>query len=187
MRIKISIFIRSNVVVELEDDEKCIFFYLHLLVQSVEWGQKNDRTRRVWEPTYTLIYGDALDNSGILDTSNSEIIKMNRIPKAVADGLRVISYLQQIAASVPEYETTADIFVSEKLTQKIMQILADPLIVSARALPSWSEELVYNYPCLFSGETRRVSVFNIFAFTFCIEFYISSNSLSLNNSKNTRY
>lgn len=53
-----------------------------------------------------------------------------------------------------EYELTTDIFVSEKLTQKLMQELSDPLIVSARALPPWCDELVFKYPCLFSVETR---------------------------------
>lgn len=70
--------------------------------------------------------------------------------------LAVLSNLYRIIVSVMEYEMTTDIFVSEKLTQKLMQELADPLIVSARALPSWCDELVFKYPCLFSVETRLV-------------------------------
>lgn len=75
--------------------------------------------------------------------------------------LDVISNLQQIGAGTAEYEMMAEIFVSEKLTQKLMQELADPLIVSARALPSWCDELVYKYPCLFSVETRLTFIFNM--------------------------
>ncbi|MCP9265968.1 HECD1 [Dirofilaria immitis] len=128
----------SNVTVELDDDDRSIFFYLQQLVQSVEWGQKNERIRRVWEPTYTLIYGDARDN--------------NELPQTT---LVVLSSLYQIATNLMEYEIMTDIFISEKLTQKLMQELADPLIVSARALPSWCDELIFKYPCLFSVETRN--------------------------------
>lgn len=45
-------------------------------------------------------------------------------------------------------------FFSEKLTQKLMRELADPLIVSSGALPSWCDELVFKYPFLFSVGTR---------------------------------
>ncbi|VDO26977.1 unnamed protein product [Onchocerca flexuosa] len=62
-----------------------------------------------------------------------------------------------------EYDMTTDIFVSEKLTQKLMQELADPLIVSARALPPWCDELIFKYPCLFSVETR-INYFRATAF-----------------------
>ncbi|KAL3982231.1 HECT-domain (ubiquitin-transferase) family protein [Acanthocheilonema viteae] len=143
----------SNVTVELDDDDKSIFFYLQQLAQSVEWGQKNERTRRVWEPTYTLIYGDVCDSNELPQTVNKKVAEMNGIPKNVAHTLVVLSNLYKIG--VMEYEMTTDIFVSEKLTQKLMQELADPLIVSAKALPPWCDELIFKYPCLFSVETRN--------------------------------
>ncbi|CAG9534153.1 unnamed protein product [Cercopithifilaria johnstoni] len=145
----------NNVTVELDDNDRSIFFYLHQLVQSVDWGQKNERTRRVWEPTYTLVYGDACDNNELPQTVNKKIAEMNSIPENVAHTLEVLSNLYQIGVSVMEYEMMTDIFVSEKLTQKLMQELADPLIVSARALPPWCDELVFKYPCLFNVETRN--------------------------------
>ncbi|KAM3726185.1 E3 ubiquitin-protein ligase [Dirofilaria immitis] len=145
----------SNVTVELDDDDRSIFFYLQQLVQSVEWGQKNERIRRVWEPTYTLIYGDARDNNELPQTVNKKVAEMNSIPENVARTLVVLSSLYQIATNLMEYEIMTDIFISEKLTQKLMQELADPLIVSARALPSWCDELIFKYPCLFSVETRN--------------------------------
>jgi hypothetical protein len=47
-----------------------------------------------------------------------------------------------------------DIFFSSKLTQKLQQELTDPLVVSARTMPRWCGNLVYNFPCLFSVDTR---------------------------------
>uniref|UniRef100_A0A158Q903 E3 ubiquitin-protein ligase n=1 Tax=Elaeophora elaphi TaxID=1147741 RepID=A0A158Q903_9BILA len=72
----------NNVTVELDDDDRSIFFYLQQLVQSVDWGQKNERTRRVWEPTYTLIYGNLCDSE--LLPVNKKIVEMNTIPGKVA-------------------------------------------------------------------------------------------------------
>ncbi|OZC07477.1 HECT-domain protein [Onchocerca flexuosa] len=153
----------NNVTVELDDNDRSIFFYLQQLVQSVEWGQKNERTRRVWEPTYTLIYGDACDNNELPRTVNKKVAEMNDVPENVAHTLVVLSKLYQISANMMEYDMTTDIFVSEKLTQKLMQELADPLIVSARALPPWCDELIFKYPCLFSVETR-INYFRATAF-----------------------
>ncbi|KAK6110532.1 HECT-domain (ubiquitin-transferase) family protein [Brugia pahangi] len=144
----------SNATIELVDNDRSIFFYLQQLVQNVEWGQKNERTRRIWEPTYTLIYRNACDNDELPQTINKTVAEMNGFPENVANTLVVLSNLHQIGANVMKYEMATDIFVSEKLTQKLMQELADPLIVSARALPSWCDELIFKYPCLFSVETR---------------------------------
>lgn len=52
-------------------------------------------------------------------------------------------------------------FYSLKLIQKLSQCLTDPIIVSAMALPNWCNELIFNYPCLFSNDTR-----------FCNKFFI---------------
>lgn len=56
--------------------------------------------------------------------------------------------------AIGELEMSAEMFVSEKLTQKLMEELADPLVVAARALPRWCDHLIYEYPCLFSVDTR---------------------------------
>lgn len=49
-----------NAVVELEEDDATIFAYVQKLLSITEWGQKLDKCRRVWEPTYTLIYENPL-------------------------------------------------------------------------------------------------------------------------------
>ncbi|VDN02850.1 unnamed protein product [Thelazia callipaeda] len=153
----------NNITIELDRDDKSIFYYLQQLVQSIEWGQKNDRTRRIWEPTYTLIYGDMSDSNELPITMNKSVEENNRIPENIVRTLSVISRLYQIAANISEYEISSDIFVSEKLTLKLLQELSDPLIVSSRALPSWCDELIFNHPCLFAVETR-INYFRATAF-----------------------
>jgi E3 ubiquitin-protein ligase HECTD1 len=48
----------------------------------------------------------------------------------------------------------ADVFNSSKLTQKLTQELTDPLVVSAKTMPVWCANLVHDYPCFFSMNTR---------------------------------
>lgn len=157
---KLRLFIRGpnlanidNVTVELSDDDTSVFYFLQQLVQNVDWGQKTERTRRIWEPTYTLIYEDSSCDSQI-QTINSSLAELSKPPDAVNEALAVLSNLYALGELMEDLEVTADVFISEKLTQKLMQELSDPLVVAAKALPSWCDVLVLQYPCLFSVETR---------------------------------
>ncbi|KHN87510.1 E3 ubiquitin-protein ligase HECTD1 [Toxocara canis] len=140
----------NNVTVELNDDDASMFYFLQQLGQNVDWGQKAERTRRVWEPTYTLIYEEASGEGSSLETISHSSDDPNCSPQIVLDTLAVLANLNKMG----EVEMSAEMFVSEKLTQKLMQELADPLVVAARALPRWCDHLIYKYPCLFSVETR---------------------------------
>lgn len=70
---------------------------------------------------------------------------------AVRQALDVLRQLHALAGG--EHAATAA-FISPKLTLKLQQELADSLVVAAGALPEWCDRLIYNYPCLFSLETR---------------------------------
>uniref|UniRef100_A0A914ZV22 E3 ubiquitin-protein ligase n=10 Tax=Parascaris univalens TaxID=6257 RepID=A0A914ZV22_PARUN len=144
----------NNVTVELDNDDASVFYFLQQLGQNVDWGQKTERTRRVWEPTYTLIYEEASGEKSSLETVNDYIDDANHSPRIVLDTLAVLANLHKMGEAVGELEMSAEMFISEKLTQKLMQELADPLVVAARALPRWCDHLIYEYPCLFSVETR---------------------------------
>ena len=47
-------------------------------------------------------------------------------------------------------------FVSKKLTNKLLQQVQDPLMLSSNSLPKWCEELNEKYSFLFPFETRQV-------------------------------
>lgn len=49
-----------------------------------------------------------------------------------------------------------DEFISKKITNKLVQQVQDPLVLSSRALPSWCEDLTYSAPMLFPFETRNL-------------------------------
>lgn len=49
-----------------------------------------------------------------------------------------------------------DEFSSKKVTNKLLQQIQDPLVLSSGALPAWCEELTHSCPFLFPFETRQL-------------------------------
>jgi hypothetical protein len=56
-----------------------------------------------------------------------------------------------------------EIFNSKKMTNKLVQQIQDPLVLSSSALPSWCEHMNLSYSFLFPFETRHL-YFNCTAF-----------------------
>lgn len=50
--------------------------------------------------------------------------------------------------------TILDLFNSQKITNKLVQQIQDPLVLSANAMPDWCQELTFSCPMLFPFETR---------------------------------
>ena len=50
--------------------------------------------------------------------------------------------------------TNLDLFISQKITNKLVQQIQDPLVLSANATPDWCQELTFSCPMLFPFETR---------------------------------
>ncbi|CAD5221557.1 unnamed protein product [Bursaphelenchus okinawaensis] len=145
----------ENATIRLDDSEESMFSAVQRLVNLTNYVSKNDRPRKIWEPSYTLLYQNATSDpechvevtkQNDVDDLNSE---KNVIVKQCLDTLQAFHELSEDHAST-------DSFVSYKLTQKLTQELTDPLIVSAKALPTWCEMLVYKYSCLFTMETRSM-------------------------------
>lgn len=65
--------------------------------------------------------------------------------------------------SLDSVEITPDQFSSKKITNKLLQQIQDPLVLSSSSLPTWCEELNHSCPFLFPFETRRL-YFNCTAF-----------------------
>lgn len=58
---------------------------------------------------------------------------------------------------------TPEEFTSKKITNKLLQQIQDPLVLSSSSLPAWCEELNHSCPFLFPFETRQL-YFNCTAF-----------------------
>ncbi|VDL77463.1 unnamed protein product [Nippostrongylus brasiliensis] len=144
----------ENVTIEMGADDHSLFYYVQALVGAIDWGAKCERSRRVWEPTYTLIYEDA---SQPYATKFSQIASDDsKVPVAVNECLEVIGLLSRIGERFPDAQISPQVFISDKLTLKLTQELSDALVVAARAMPDWCSRLIYGYPCLFSAETKNM-------------------------------
>lgn len=66
-----------------------------------------------------------------------------------------------------DHNNSADVnpeqFSSKKITNKLLQQIQDPLVLSSSSLPAWCEELNHSCPFLFPFETRQL-FFNCTAF-----------------------
>lgn len=62
-----------------------------------------------------------------------------------------------------ETDVTPEHFTSKKITNKLLQQIQDPLVLSSSSLPAWCEELNHSCPFLFPFETRQL-YFNCTAF-----------------------
>lgn len=59
----------------------------------------------------------------------------------------------------PDHEMVEDIpdlFMSKKITNKLLQQIQDPLVLSSNSLPMWCEDLNQSCPFLFPFETRQL-------------------------------
>ncbi|PIC33910.1 hypothetical protein B9Z55_013719 [Caenorhabditis nigoni] len=143
----------DNITLEMEDDNSSVFSYMQKINNNANWATKSDRGRRIWEPTYSICYCSA-------DNQKVEVTKIpseeSSTPAQVNQCLETIRLLARLQESIPEAEISPNVFISDKLTLKITQVLSDALVVAARALPEWCSRLIYKYPCLFTVETRNM-------------------------------
>ncbi|CAJ0562513.1 unnamed protein product, partial [Mesorhabditis spiculigera] len=158
---KIRLFLRGpnmpgieNITFEMDNDDHSLFKCIQKLTNNVEWQQKGDRNRRIFDPVYTLIYEDASAATNIdalaLPSEDS------KVPDIVNQTLDALNLLAKVGATLPESELPSNVFISDKLSQKLLQELSDPLVVAARSMPDWCERLVYSHPCLFTMDTRNM-------------------------------
>ena len=48
----------------------------------------------------------------------------------------------------------AELFTAQKITNKLVQQIQDPLVLSANAMPDWCQDLTFSCPMLFPFDTR---------------------------------
>ncbi|XP_067009629.1 E3 ubiquitin-protein ligase HECTD1 isoform X3 [Anabrus simplex] len=188
----------QDVEVELNDPNWTIFRAVQQLIQMADLGSRQEKLRRIWEPTYTIVYREVKEeegsgmevggestpvitlysrNSREAGTISSTTSPSTPIPGTpsmsctVEDVLQLLRHLYVISTyredAVPEdmdeHQMSPEEFTSKKITNKLLQQIQDPLVLSSGALPSWCEELSHSCPFLFPFETRQL-YFNCTAF-----------------------
>ncbi|XP_046612689.1 E3 ubiquitin-protein ligase HECTD1 isoform X5 [Neodiprion virginianus] len=163
-----------DVEVPLTEPQSTIFQVVQELMQLTELGSRQEKLRRIWEPTYTIVYKETKDEeSSGRATPIITLYSRNQIQNTsactVEDVLQLLRHVFVLSAmreenkdtimddSSPEsYWVNPDDFTSKKITNKVVQQIQDPLALAAGALPSWCEELARSCPFLLPFETRRL-------------------------------
>ncbi|XP_065207160.1 E3 ubiquitin-protein ligase HECTD1 isoform X3 [Planococcus citri] len=178
-----------DVEVPLTDGNWTIFQAVQELMHRIEFGNRSEKLRKIWEPIYTIIYEEAKDT----DAERKELVFCNKknasqtgsvsgsssthgsvtspispcqtMSCTVEDVLHLLRHLFVIYTR-PENENslyiensnilTTEEFASKKVTNKLLQQIQDPLVLSSGALPAWCEELNHSCPFLFPFETRQL-------------------------------
>lgn len=177
----------SDVQVSLANSDWTIFRAVQELMQKSSMA-KQDKLRKIWEATFTIIYKKSqesvIDDDKTIATllspegsssatlSPSSPVNQHRQPTTIDDVLQLLSQLDAIndhsECSSPDDATAApalntELFLSKKLTNKLNQQIQDPLVLSSNSLPEWCENLNQSCPFLFPFETRQL-YFNCTAF-----------------------
>ncbi|XP_070495105.1 E3 ubiquitin-protein ligase Ufd4 isoform X2 [Chironomus tepperi] len=90
---------------------------------------------------------------------------------SVDDVLQLLAQINFIDNSIKAYEKDdeevkhlgTDLYISKKITNKLLQQIQDPLVLSSNSLPPWCEDFNQSCPFLFPFDTRQV-YFNCTAF-----------------------
>ncbi|XP_043269545.1 E3 ubiquitin-protein ligase HECTD1 isoform X3 [Venturia canescens] len=163
-----------DVELPLSDPHSSIFQAVQELMQMTELGSRQEKLRRIWEPTYTIIYKEAKDEeSSGRATPIVTLYSRNSAPNTnvctVEDVLQLLRHVFVLSTSRDDRNDSfnedeeseacwvnPDDFTSKKITNKVVQQIQDPLALAAGALPTWCEELARSCPFLLPFETRRL-------------------------------
>lgn len=158
-------------------------------------GTRQEKLRRIWEPTYTIVYREVKEDgtieseegrctpvvtlfsrSGSSSVAGTTLSPSTPVPGTpsvsnctVEDVLQLLRHLFVITTMKDKSDLEADAdlspehFTSKKITNKLLQQIQDPLVLSSSSLPAWCEELNHSCPFLFPFETRQL-YFNCTAF-----------------------
>ncbi|XP_055309566.1 E3 ubiquitin-protein ligase Ufd4 isoform X3 [Sitodiplosis mosellana] len=184
----------ADVEVPLSNPDWTIFRAVQELIQQTSMV-KQDKMRKIWEPTYTIIYKKANrdDEFGMEEDKTTPVVSIispgqsssstlspnspiasTRNQCSIDDVLQLLtqmnainddptSFNTSIPSENPLCELNSDLFLSKKITNKLLQQIQDPLVLSSHSLPSWCENLNQSCPFLFPFETRQL-YFNCTAF-----------------------
>ncbi|XP_071056058.1 E3 ubiquitin-protein ligase Ufd4 isoform X3 [Onthophagus taurus] len=191
-----------DVEIELNEPTWTIFRAVQELVQLTELGSRQEKLRRIWEPTYIIVYREVKDDgttedegrstpvvtlfsrSGSSSVAGTTLSPSTPVPGTpsvstctVEDVLQLLRHLFVITTTkenvpYPDFNqilgeenvtVSPEEFTSKKITNKLLQQIQDPLVLSSSSLPTWCEELNHSCPFLFPFETRQL-YFNCTAF-----------------------
>jgi E3 ubiquitin-protein ligase HECTD1 len=147
----------------MDDVDATIYKYVQQLINPFPSSQRYERIKRIFEPTYTIIYTEKStekfkNNTTInLTDSSNDICSIDDILEL----LRQLYYLSTnyIENHHPHHDENYSLenyFNSKKLNNKLLQQIQDSILIASSSLPSWTSWLMHSYKFLYPFETRQL-------------------------------
>merc|ERR1719192_2282781 len=152
----------QDIEVELASPDWTIFRAVQTIIQTANLGSKTDKMRRVWEPTYVIVYREAKENiqkdeSSLPPSRRSSSLPQLPLTTSTSCSMdEVLQLIRQLYINTEGGDKHSHEFLSKKITNKLVTQIQDPLVLSSASLPTWAEELTYTSPFLFPFETRQL-------------------------------
>ena len=152
----------QDIEVELASPDWTIFKAVQTIIQTANLGSKADKMRRVWEPTYVIVYREVKENTQKDETSLPPSRRSSSLPQLPITSStscsmdEVLQLVRQLYINTDSGDKYSQEFLSKKITNKLVTQIQDPLVLSSASLPSWAGELTYTSPFLFPFETRQL-------------------------------
>ncbi|CAF0905235.1 unnamed protein product [Brachionus calyciflorus] len=134
--------------IKLTNKNATIFQYIQNLIQiNCESSTSYEKMKTIWDMNYTLIYKESpLDSNEDTNLNNEQKSWEN-----IEEILKLLDTLKKITD-----KNFVDEFISEKINNKLVQQLQDPLVLASRSIPDWCKHLLNSYKFLFPFETRQL-------------------------------
>lgn len=168
-------FIKEEI--KLTNKNATIFQYIQNLIslsnsKSNEHEKKSlnntlhfEKMKNVWDMNYTLIYRESDDEdeksesilSSSTDQENDSVCDVEQVLQLLTIVSQIIHDTKNSAESnETNFDSLKKEFMSEKINNKLIQQLQDPLVLASRSLPEWCKNLLHSYKFLFPFETRQL-------------------------------
>ncbi|CAF2952123.1 unnamed protein product [Rotaria sp. Silwood2] len=155
--------------IEMDDPDATIFKYVQQLINPFPSSQRNERIKRIFEPTYTIIYTEKSHEQSKSNTTqlkDENIFNSSNDPQDICIIEDILKLLRQLYYLSTNYIQTNphlnenfsidNYFYSKKLNNKLLQQIQDSILIASSSLPSWTSWLIHSYKFLYPFETRQL-------------------------------
>jgi E3 ubiquitin-protein ligase HECTD1 len=135
-----------------------------------------EKMKNIWDMNYSLIYRQVNDSTDSTQEPSNEENKAAALSEQqptelcnVEQILKLLTIIRDVVKSANKHQSGDENenlksnmldyrkeFISEKINNKLIQQLQDPLVLASRSLPEWCRHLLNSYKFLFPFETRQL-------------------------------
>ncbi len=167
--------------IKLTNKNSTIFQYIQsLIVNNTSKNSSSsssflhyEKMRNIWNANYYLIYKEVKEEEVMNSDENDDdkniaaVENINNQKEEMEQCLKLMTKLKQLNEEINNNNNNNHKeelgkslidkeLISEKLTNKLVQQLQDPLVLASRSMPEWCKDMLIKYKFLIPFETRQL-------------------------------